>query len=119
VSDVNGVIQQVLQIRLDWAAVETAQPVHANQVIAQVGPQGSDGQPDGLYISFGSAPPPVFTDEETQRRATIDRLREGGVKVNVLTQVHITRQLLGDLIGLLQTTAEKYDEVAKIGQVEP
>ena len=115
----NGAIQQVVQVRLDWSAVETAQPVHANQVIAQIGPQGSDGQPDGLYISFGSAPPPVFTDEGAQREAALDRLREAGVKVNVLTQVHITRQLLGDLIGLLQTTAEKYDEVARIGQVEP
>lgn len=115
----NGAIQQVVRVRLDWGAVEAAQPVHANQVIAQVGPQGSDGQPDGLYISFGSAPPPIFTDEAAQREAALERLREGGVKVNVLTQVHITRQLLGDLIGLLQTTAEKYDEAARIGQVKP
>lgn len=54
-SDVNGATQQVMQVRLDWDGVETAQPLHANQVIAQVGPQGSDGQPDGLYISFGRA----------------------------------------------------------------
>jgi len=116
---VNGATQQVVQVRLDWGAVETAQPLHANQVIAQVGPQGSDGQPDGLYISFGSAPPPVFMDEVAQREAALDRLREVGVKVNVLTQVHITRQLLGDLIALLQTTAEKYDAAAAIGQVKP
>ncbi len=115
----NGATQQVVQVRLDWGAVETAQPLHANQVIAQVGPQGSDGQPDGLYISFGSAPPPVFMDEVAQREAALDRLREVGVKVNVLTQVHITRQLLGDLIALLQTTAEKYDAAAAIGQVKP
>lgn len=115
----NGAIQQVVQVRLDWGAVEAAQPVHANQVIVQVGPQGSDGQPDGLYISFGSAPPPIFTDEAAQREAALERLREDGVKVNVLAQVHITRQLLGDLISLLQTTAAKYDEVARIGQVKP
>lgn len=118
-SNANGAIQQIAHIRLDWDAVEAAQPVHANQVIAQVGPQGSDGQPDGLYISFGSAPPPVFMGDEAQRKATLDRLREGGVRVNVLTQVHITRQLLGDLIGLLQTAAEKYDEAARIGEVQP
>jgi len=116
---VNGTTQEVVQVRLDWGAVETAQPVHANQAIAQVGPQGSDGQPDGLYISFGSAQPPVFTDEAEQREAALDRLRQVGVKVNLLTQVHITRQLLGDLIVLLQTTAEKYDAVAGIGQVKP
>ena len=114
----NGATQQVVQVRLDWGAVETAQPLHANQVITQVGPQGSDGQPDGLYISFGSAPPPVLMDE-AQREAALDRLREVGVKVNVLAQVHVTRQLLGDLIGLLQTTAEKYDAAAGIGQVKP
>lgn len=114
----NGAIQQVVQVRLDWSAVETAQPVHANQAIAQIGPQGSDGQPDGLYISFGSAQPPVFMDGDPQREAALARLREGGIKVNVLTQVHITRQLLGDLIGMLQTTARKYDEAARIGQVE-
>jgi hypothetical protein len=116
---VNGATRQVMQVRLDWGAVEAAQPLHANQVIAQVGLQGSDGQPDGLYISFGSAPPPVFADETAQREAVIDRLREVGIKVNVLAQVHVTRQLLGDLIGLLQTTAEKYDAVAGIGQVKP
>lgn len=115
----NGAIQQVVQVRLDWDAVVTAQPLHANQVLAQVGPQGSDGQPDGLYISFGSAPTPVLTDEVTQRDAVLDRLREVGVKVNVLAQVHITRQLLGDLIGLLQITAEKYDAAVAIGQAEP
>jgi hypothetical protein len=115
----NGTTQQVMQVRLDWGAVETAQPLHANQVIAQVGPQGSDGQPDGLYISFGSAPPPVLMDDTAQREAALDRLREVGVKVNVLTQVHITRQLLGDLVGLLQTAAEKYDELTAIGQVKP
>ena len=115
----NGATQEVVQVRLDWGAVETAQPVHANQVLTQVGPQGSDGQPDGLYITFGSAQPPIFTDEAAQREAALERLREGGVKVNVLTQVHITRQLLGDLIGLLQTTAEKYDEAARIGQARP
>jgi hypothetical protein len=115
----NGATQQVVQVRLDWGAVEAAQPVHANQVLTQVGPPGSDGKPDGLYISFGSVPPPVLLDDEAQREAVLDRLREVGVKVNVLTQVHITRQLLGDLIGLLQTTAEKYDSAAKIGQATP
>jgi hypothetical protein len=115
---VNGATQQVVQVRLDWDAVEMAQPLHANQAIAQVGPQGSDGQPDGLYISFGSAPPPVLMDE-AQREATLDRLREVGVKVNVLTQVHVTRQLLGDLIELLQTAAEKYDAAVGIGHVQP
>jgi hypothetical protein len=116
---VNGATQQVMQVRLDWGAVEMAQPLHVNQVIAQVGPQGSDGQPDGLYISFGSAPPPVFTDDTAQREAALDRLREVGVKVNILAQVHVTRQLLGDMIGLLQSTADKYDAAAGIGQVKP
>ena len=115
----NGATQQVVQVRLDWSAAETAQPLHVNQVIAQVGPQGSDGQPDGLYITFGSAPPPVLMDDLAQREAALDRLREVGIKVNVLVQVHVTRQLLGDLIGLLQTTAEKYDAVTGIGQVNP
>ncbi len=112
----NGATQQVVQVRLDWGAVETAQPFHANQVIAQVGPQGSDGQPDGLYISFGSAPPPVFTDDTAQHEAALERLREAGIKVNVLAQVHVTRQMLGDLIGLLQTTADKYDAAAGTGR---
>lgn len=115
----NGTTQQVMQVRLDWGAVETAQPLHANQAIAQVGTQGLDGQPDGLYISFGTAQPPVLTDEAAQRDAALDRLREVGIKVNVLTQVHVTRQLLGDLIGLLETAAEKYDAAVRIGQVKP
>ncbi len=115
----NGATQQVMQVRLDWSAAETAQPLHANQIITQVGPQGSDGVPDGVYISFGSAPPPLLPDDPAEREEVIRRLRDTGVKVNVLGQVHITRRLLEDLIGVLQTTVEKYDIAAGIAQVEP
>ncbi len=36
-----------------------------------------------------------------------------GVAVNVLGQFHITRQMLADVIKILQETAEKYDAAEK------
>lgn len=112
----DAIIEQV-RIRLDWGNAQQAQPLHANQAIAQVGSPGSDGTPDGVYITLGNAPVPVLLEgDEANREAIIEELATAGVKVNILGQFHISRQLLADIISVLQTTAAKYDAAAQQGR---
>jgi hypothetical protein len=114
VSDVTEATIEQVRIRLDWSAAQQAQPLHANQAVAQVGSPGSDGAPDGIYITFGSAPAPVLMQgDEASHKAEIEKLVAAGVVVNVLGQFHITRQMLDDVIKILQETAEKYDTADK------
>ncbi len=101
-----------IQVRINWGAVEDATPLHANQVLAQLGAPGSGSRPDGVIITFGSAPtPPLMGDRDPENtKRLVERLRAEGIRVNVLGQYHVTRQLLDEVIKLLQETATKYDE---------
>lgn len=98
-----------VKARLDWSQTASATAQHANQVLAQVGNPGSDGLPDGIFVTLGSAPPPPLMPDDPHLEEMLRQMIETGVRVNVLGQFHISRQLLGDLIGVLQVTADKYD----------
>ena len=102
-----------IKARLDWSQTASATAQHANQVLAQVGNPGSDGLPDGIFITLGSAPPPPFMDDDPNSERLLEELVANGVRVNVLGQFHVSRQLLGDLINVLQVTATKYDEAVR------
>jgi hypothetical protein len=104
----------MIKLRANWSGVESAQPVHANQAIGQVGPQGSDGLPDGIYITMGSAaPPPLMDGDDAARARLIEKLTTEGLTVNVLGQYHVSRRMLDDFIAVLQSTAAKYDAVVQ------
>jgi hypothetical protein len=98
-----------VKARLDWSQASSATALHANQVMAQVGNPGSDGMPDGIFVTFGSASPPALFDDDPRHEEVLRRLIEAGVPVNVLGQFHVSRQMLRDLIAVLQVTADKYD----------
>lgn len=100
--------QQVL-IGLDWSEAEQAPALHVNQVLAQVGPPSSNGVPDGIYVALGSVSPPVIPADEERREARVAQLEGGVLKVAVQARVQMSREALGDLIQVLQTTAEQYD----------
>lgn len=116
-NDVNALGEQ-LRVRIDWSAVETARPLHTNQVLAQVGNVGNDGQPDGIYLTFGAAPAPaVMANQDPEGTSRlIDKLKTAGIQVNILGQFHFTRQMLSDLISLLHDTAAKYDQAVAAGE---
>jgi hypothetical protein len=105
-------VPETVQVRMNWAAAESAHALHANQVLAQLGPALIDGKPDGIYLTFGSAPALALmadADPEGTRRR-IEQLSADGVQITVLGQFHIARPVLGQIIKLLQDTAVKYDE---------
>lgn len=108
------VAPQLVKIRIDWSEAENAQASHVNQAIGQVGPPGSDGMPDGIYVTVGSvAPPPLLEGDDDVRDQLLEKLRTRGAKVNVVSQFHMSRRMLDDLIAVLQTTAAKYDAAAQ------
>lgn len=108
--NVTNATPEVLQVRIDWSAVEAARPCHVNQAMGQVGPPGSDGMPDGIFLTMGIVPPPPLMHAQPDIQAQqVERLKVEGVKVNVLGQFHMSRQVLRELITVLQETAAKYD----------
>ena len=107
------VVPEVVQVRLDWSGAEAAQAHHVNQALGQVGPPGTDGMPDGIYVTMGIvAPPPLLDGDDDVRDQLLEKLRTSGAKVNVIGQFHMSRQMLDDFVTILQVTAAKYDIAA-------
>jgi len=98
-------------ISLDWGEAGLGVAQHVNQILGQVGPPSASGAPDGIYLVLGSIPPPVIlsTDDEETRERLIHELTSRPAKVSVLGRFHMSRELLDDLIRILQTTARQYD----------
>jgi hypothetical protein len=110
VEDVSEAHPEQIRVRLDWSAAANAVTQHVNQAIAGIGPPLSNGLPDGIYVTFGSVPPPVLLDDDPEARAdAIAKLKAEGTKVNVAAQFHITRQMVDDIIHVLRITADRYD----------
>lgn len=105
---------QLVSVRLDWSETESAHAEHVNQVLGQVGPPGSDGVPDGVYVTMGCVPPPTLIEGDPAQAQLLEKYTTSGVKVNLLGQFHMSRAMLGDFIHVLQTTADKYDAAVKL-----
>ena len=101
---------QLVSVSLDWSGTESAHAEHVNQVLAQVGPPGPDGMPDGIYVTMGSVPPPALIEGDPSQARLLEKIRTSGVTVNVLGQFHMSRAMLSDMIRVFQTTVDKYDE---------
>ena len=112
--DVSEVASQLVKVRIDWSEAETGQAPHVNQALGQVGPPGTDGMPDGIYVTIGSlAPPPLLEGDDDVRDRLLEKLTTRGAKVTVVSQVHMSRQMLGDFIAILQVTAANYDAAVR------
>jgi hypothetical protein len=116
---VSTVAPTLVKVRVDWSEVENARAYHVTQAIGQVGPPGSDGMPDGIYVTLGTIAPPALLDGDAEAVSqALERLTSRGAKVNVVSQVHMSRQMLNDFIGVLQATAAKYDAAVDQGPVK-
>jgi hypothetical protein len=113
VTDVTEASVQLVSVPLDWSDAESARAGHVNQALGQLGPPGSDGLPDGIYVSVGVVPPPLLIEGDPARSKLLEKYTTGGVKVNVVGQFHMSRAMLNDFIQMLQTTAINYDAAVK------
>ncbi len=102
-------VPEQVPMRLDWSEAENSPTSHINQVLAQIGPPSSSSVPDGLYLAMGSVAPPIILGDEDQRIARIAELTGSILKVAVHARVHVSREVLGDIIRVLQQAAEQYD----------
>lgn len=110
---------QLVKVRVDWSEAETGQAPHVNQALGQVGPPGTDGIPDGIYITMGSlTPPPLLDGDDEMRDRLLEKLTTNGLKVTVVSQIHMSRQMLGDFIAILQATAANYDAAAQASSAQ-
>jgi hypothetical protein len=92
---------------VDWTGVAAVPVQHVNQMLAQIGSPAQDGIPDGVYLTLGSAEPPlVFGNEEDRQRALEDI---GALRVTVHGRFHISRSQLSDLIQVLEKVAAQHD----------
>jgi hypothetical protein len=89
--EVNEVAPEQIRVRVDWSAVETGQPQHVNQALDSLGPPGTDGMPDGVYVAVGTVLPlPLVDDDAEVRERLVEKLRSSGAKVNIAGSFHMT-----------------------------
>jgi hypothetical protein len=107
-------VPQHVTVTLNWDDAVDVPAEHVNQFLGQVGPPAANGIPDGVYVTLGSVVPPVIlaNDGEARMRA-IEALRTGLTKVRVHGRFHMSRDLLDDVIRVLQITAATYDAAVK------
>lgn len=100
----------LVAVTLDWQDAATVEPLHVNQLMAQIGVPAPNGVPDGIYITLGRVLPPWAggPDPESQRKA-LESLQGSTVKVGVQGRFHISRDLVDSFIRVLQNMADQYD----------
>ena len=116
VDNVGVAIPDQVAVRLDWSAAEACPAQHVNQVLVQVGPPSQSGVPDGIYMAVGSISPPVIPADPERRAARVAELTASVVKVAVYGRVTMSREVLDDLIRVLQLTADQYDAAVALAR---
>lgn len=106
-----------IAVSLDWHSAADVEPLHVNQVMAQIGIPAPNGVPDGIYIALGRILPPVAggPDEESQQKALAD-LQGSTMQVSVQGRFIMSRDLLESFIDVLTRAARQYDTAAAQGQ---
>jgi hypothetical protein len=97
---------EAVQVSIIWPEVDEVPVLKANQFLGQIS-QGPAGQPEDFVVTIGYFPPPVLLGTPEEQRATMRAL--GAISVKTLSRVSLSRDRLGELIKVLQTIAEQYD----------
>lgn len=106
-------------LRVDWSDVDAVPVEHVNQLLGQLGPPLRDGTPDGIYLTFGSVPPPlIIGQDDAERQKVAAELSGGSVKVNVHGRFHMDRVMLDAIVEVLQTAAKQYDATVQLASAE-
>jgi hypothetical protein len=102
-------------INVDWSEVDATPTQHVNQLVGQLGPPLEGGIPDGIYLAFGSIPPPLILGRDNEeRRKVAEELSGRSVKVTVHGRFHMSREVLDSIVNVLQTTARQYDATVQL-----
>ena len=92
-----------------WKGVEDLPVYTANQFIAQVQGVGSS-PPDDILLTGGHVAPPVFLGVDAEQQAVDFASSNKTVPVNTLFRISMTRARTLELIALLGSAVEQYDQ---------
>ncbi|MEV7552349.1 hypothetical protein AB0N89_22300 [Amycolatopsis sp. NPDC089917] len=99
-----------VQVRTNWGQAADVPVQVANQFIAQIGAP-VNGRPDGVHLLIGHISPPLLIGGDAQdTRRQIEELG-GQIPVTVHDHLFLTRERLGELVGVLQDIERRYDEI--------
>ncbi|MEV6541264.1 hypothetical protein [Streptomyces sp. NPDC051665] len=83
-----------------WVGLDELPLLSTNQVLSQF-------DRDHVFLTFGTATPPVLMGNEEEVRSQAERLSY--VPVRGITRLAVSRRHLGELIEVLQRTAQNFD----------
>lgn len=90
-----------IAVPLLWTGVDDLPVQTSNQALAQI-------DQDQVFLTFGVATPPVVMGPDVEKvREQVERLNY--VPVRPISRLAISRRHLGELIEILQRTAENFD----------
>jgi hypothetical protein len=91
-----------IAVPMVWVGLEDLPVLAANQILTQI-------DEDHIYLTLGVAVPPALIGEDAaERRAQAEQLKY--VAARPLTRVAISRRHLGQMIDVLQRTADNFDK---------
>ena len=91
-----------MQVKLSWVNFEETRVVSANQIVSQF-------LEEGLFVlSFGMVTPPYLTGTDEEKRKQAEEM--AFVPVDTLTRIAVTPTMMRQLIKVLQTNLERYEE---------
>ncbi|MER5918142.1 hypothetical protein ABT124_49885 [Streptomyces sp. NPDC001982] len=91
---------KAVAVPLLWVGLDDQPLLSTNQVLTQV-------DSDHVYLAFGTATPPVLMGQDAEVRDQAMKLSY--VPVRSVARLAISRRHLGELIEVLQRTADKFD----------
>lgn len=102
----------LVAVSLDWKDAAAVEPLHVNQLMAQMGVPAPNGVPDGIYVTLGRVlplPPLAGGSDPQSQRNALETLQGSTVQVGIQGRFHISRDLVDSFIQVLQTMAGQYD----------
>lgn len=106
---------EIVAVPVRWN-LEGVPTLFANQWLATLGPPTADGVPDGIYLVLGTvAPPIIIGDTPEARKAYVEAATRGGLTAEIHGRFFLTRGRLDEVITVLETVRDRYDEAASAG----
>lgn len=101
-----------------WVGAEELPVVPVNQVAVQLGLAAGPAQtPDGIYVTFGVATPPLIVGDEATMLAQIAEMN-GNLPIQATARVFLTPDRAVEFVGVLQTAIDALKESATAPSVQ-
>lgn len=108
-------LEKPVSFEPDWSSADELPLIPVNQYVTQVGPgAGPMGVPDGIYLTLGTASPPIFVGDPERVREQLES-HGNRVRVSAIVRVVLTRQRAEELAEMLTIAARQFDVALEAG----